>query len=222
MLVRHRLVRQLMVDRGHDPRLWVGPLGRVDPGLRPQAGEAAVGGGDQAGPDRKPARRSLRHLGAHAAHLAHDLADVGRRDQAQAVEFRRAPVESLADRPVFDDPAERLVADVAVIVVQEEWRGRLAGPAVGDADVLDRLRRRLQVAPQPDGLKHAFCAERDRRAAAVEGRILGRRRIFAIGHDDPDSGIGKRDGQRQADEPAAGDENLADPGRARIGPGIGG
>ncbi len=109
-----------------------------------------------------------------------------------------------AQHPVLDDVAERLGAELAMVVMEEARR-----VAVGDADLADRLGLAGDLRPQPDAGKDALRAEGDRRGAPVECLADRSRRILAVDDSDVESGAGAGRRQAEPDEPAADDDQLA-------------
>ena len=126
---------------------------------------------------------------------------------------QRAP-----EQPVLDDVAERLVADLAMVVVHAQGRVALA-----DLDVEDRLRVGCERRPDPDRLEQAPRARRDRRDPAIEGRRHGRGEARALHEQDAQALAGDGAGERQPGHAAADHKeveafahwrSLARPGRA--------
>ena len=85
-----------------------------------------------------------------AGTIASEIGHLRRGDEARG---RQAPdqlVQPRQDMAVLDHGAERAVTGLLVVVMQEQ--GRIA---VGHANLLDRLRRRLEISPEPYSLEHA-------------------------------------------------------------------
>ena len=152
-------------------------------------------------------RRSSRATRSGAASTSEERAQrLGPRQQ-------RAP-----QQPVLDDVAERLVADLAMVVVHAQRRVALA-----DLDVEDRLGVGSERRPDPDRLEQAPRARRDRRDPAIEGRRHGRGEARALDQQDAQALAGDGAGERQPGQAAADHKeveafahwrSLARPGRA--------
>ena len=139
-------VRALVADRADDRRLRVAPGGDRDPGRLAQGGSASLGGDRQA----RGYPPTIVEPGQDPGHRAVERGDGRRRDQPQAVAVSGGGgVQRHARMAVLDDMAERRVADLAVIVVQEKWR-----IAVRDTDFLDRLGKGFEPPPHADALQH--------------------------------------------------------------------
>ena len=90
---------------------------------------------------------------------------------------------------------------------EEDRTDGVAGAAVGDHHVGDRLGVVGDRLPDAEPVEHAPAGRRDRRGAVVAGDRLGR---SGVDHRDREVGRGRSQGQRQrqADMAAAGDQHV--------------
>jgi hypothetical protein len=111
--------------------------------------------------------------------------------------------QSTPDHPVLDYVAERLAADLEVIVADPVRRVALA-----DLDLEDRLGVLTQMAPRPDRVEQVAGAAADRGVPAVEARLGPVLQGLALDQQDPQVGAGDRGGQREAGHAAADDDQI--------------
>ena len=130
-----------------------------------------------------------------------------RRQQRQPLHRQRGE-KGLPERAVLDDVAQRLVAHIAVVVVQEKRGGGFADARVGDPDVQDRGGARRHGLPKPQRGKHLHGPRGDRAGTPVEGRSLHRRRVLSVHHKTGNARARERVGQGHAHQPAAHDQNI--------------
>src|SRR6185437_7163088 len=107
----------------------------------------------------------------------------GRREMAQRRQGPGAGEEGAAQHAVLDDIAERVVAEIVMVVVQEKRR-----IAIGDTDLADRLGLGSDAVPQPDAGEDALRAEGDRRGPSIERLARHARRVLAIDDRDLEPG----------------------------------
>ena len=192
MLDRHALMRLGMRHDADHRLLPVGEAARRDAQLLAGEGAAAVGADHQVGPHHPSVGQG--HGGVAGAGL--DRHHLGRGDVAH----RRQGVQPLELRqpqqPVLDDMAEgravRFAGHLLMVEMQEH-----RGPAIGDADVEDRLGLARHRIPQPGRGDDPARAVGQRGGAAVEGRQgAGRRRLLVQDHGvDPGLAEGGRHGR---------------------------
>ena len=105
---------------------------------------------------------------------------VTRRRRAELDRGRAPAIAAAQRRPqvaVLEDVAHRALVDLVLVEVQEQPRRPLAGAAVADLDLLDRLRPLGRARAQsPSAAEHPPRAERQRIGAPVEVRRRLRRR----------------------------------------------
>src|SRR6185437_2532335 len=123
---------------------------------------------------------------------------------AQRRQRAGAGEEGAAQHAVLDDVAERIGAELVMVVMQEKRR-----IGVGDADLADRLGLGGDAVPQPDAGEDALRAQGDRRGPPVERLARHARRVLAIDDRDLEPGARAGDAQAESDEPAADDDQLA-------------
>ncbi len=199
MLHRDALVRALMPHGGDDAGLRIGPGDGADAGGLAQRRGLAVRRRYQPRRDRAPVGEAHEGAGGAALHVRHRQ----RRQVPEPRQLRRSCEKCLPQRAILDDPAERMIADVAVVVVQEEGR-----VVVGDADLEDGRRILRQLVPEPDRRQRLAGTIGDRRGAAVELRRDGGAGILAVDDGDVEAGVRHRNGEREPHQPAADDHEL--------------
>ena len=95
-----------------------------------------------------------------------DLGGCAKREPGQ---LRRAREQRPPERPVLDDVAKRLVANIAMIVVKEQRRIR-----VGHANFEDRLLLAFDALPDSQGLEQPRRSGGDRADPAIERALQAR------------------------------------------------
>ena len=112
-------------------------------------------------------------------------------------------MQGAPDHAVLDHVAERSLAELPVVEVEEERR-----VAVGDPDLQDRLGLGRHAAPHADRLEGALGGVGDGAGAAVEGPVQHRSRRGAIDQRHPQPGAGQSAAERQPHQAAADDEHV--------------
>ena len=198
-LVRDPAMRLLVADRADERFLPVFPAQRADTCARARGRGAAVARDGKARLDRRARRK--RHARAHR--VGRDVGDRVRGDELHARFLCKARIERAARVAVLDDVAERIAAELAMVVMQEEF-----GIPVRHADVEDRFGMRGDPLPQADAVEQAGGAQRDRRAAAVEGVARLGGRVVDVDDGRFDARARQRQRQRQPHEAAADDRDI--------------
>ncbi len=107
-------------------------------------------------------------------------------------------MQRAAEVAVLDDPAQRFVADLAMIVMQEKRRR-----IVGDAYFADRLGLAGDRRPYADPVEHPHRTVGNGAGTAVEPIGQHGRRVVPVDHRDLEPGRGAGNAQRQPVEAAA-------------------
>ena len=196
-----------MRDGGDDARLTVVPVDRADPGEVAEPRANAVGGDQQPCLDRVPLPAgAVTRPPAADGEIAH--ARRARRSPRRRARGRARSAPTIV--AVHDHVSERLAVVGSPVEGQEHRPRRVAGPAVGDDHLGDRL------GASGDLLPHAERSSMRRPAAAIaEARPsrrggVGRRRIDER-HRERRRGPAERQRQRQPDMAATGDEDIDPP-----------
>ncbi len=153
------MMRALVPQRADDPGLLVGLLPHPDSQLLAGPGEFAFADGEERG-------RDLPSVGERCldpARLDVERGHFRRGQEPHARKLAGTGEQAAADRPVLDDEAQGLAADLAVIVAHAQGREALA-----DHDVEDRLGGTLEMRPDATRLQQALPAPGDGGDAAVE------------------------------------------------------
>ncbi len=203
-LISRPIVRLLMTDGRHDPRLFVRPTDRLDPHRLPQRRVATVSGNAKCRLQRTPvAERDLNMSSLHRR-ARYTL----RRNQRESGHTFDRALQRDPEMPVLNHMSERRIAHLAMIEMQQRRRRARAHRAVADHDVQDRLRHVPQMLPKSKRLQHPPRSWRKRTHSPIECRIDTKLRIEPVDDDCLDSGFGKREPEREADHAPARDHNI--------------
>jgi hypothetical protein len=121
VLVRHEVVGAFVLDRRDYGALPVGPARDPNARLIAYARATAVRGDDKRGMEPGP----IRETRLHAILAPFEHRGGGRRQQPYRRQFFRPLQQGAAQHLVFQHVPERLVANLAMIVVQEQPRRTL-------------------------------------------------------------------------------------------------
>ena len=188
-----------MTHDGDDGVLLIGPADSFDAGGAANEAVAPICADDEIGGDSAPVRES--QAGKWA--IGFQPGDRGGGDLRDGRDLGNALIERFADQPVLDNRAQRIIADLARIEMQEHRRG-----VVGHADIIDRAGMGRQFGPQTRRLQQLARAIGDGGGAAVMGAALQRRRRQALDQCDLQAGIAQDRGEGGAGNAAADDGDV--------------
>jgi hypothetical protein len=132
-----------------------------------------------------------------------DGRDPRRGQELEVGQFGNRRLEREAERAVRDDPAERLLADLAMVVADAERAARLA-----HEDLEDRLGIGGDRRPSADGGEEPLATARHGGHPAVVLGLDQARERRLLDEGEPGTGSAECCGEREACEPAPGDRHF--------------
>ena len=194
--MRDAVVVVLVGDGADDAVLRVAPLQGLDPGFLAQARHAPVRPDTELGTDNVTVAQYRFHTGGGAL----DAPDGDRCLQRDAFQCRDGPEQGQPGETVLHHLPQRLVAQVPVVIVQEQRR-----VAVGNPDLVDRLHV-IDPSRDAQAIQHPPACGGNGGGTTIEGRRDKFRGRFTVHDHRRDPGTAQRGGQAQAHQATPNDQ----------------
>ena len=204
MLIGHAIVRLLMLHRGDDAYLRVGPADQIDAHFIAQPRFAPIGGNHQRRGNFGAILQQHNRAAAIGLYAFHRRG----RDQFQVFAGRHRAIQRGADVPVLGNMAQCLGADFLGIEMQRKRRGCPSSDAIRDQYFANRLGVRRQAFPHAQHSQHPHTGIGQRRHPAIEFGVEYRRGRDRIGDHGLESTLGQRKAKGQADHAAPGNHHI--------------